>query len=174
MEQTATVQQETINNNKRNIFIGENIMEFIGQIKEIGKARQVGQYSFRDIVVGQINYTNGRDVDIVFSVVNDQVSFNGNKNTAIKSLYDNLILKIGNVVKVLFSINARKTQDGKWFNSVTMWGLNTLDYGQPQQIAHAPVQQMQPMQQVAQPQPQPQYQQFPQNQQPIDNGDMPF
>lgn len=103
-------------------------MEFIGQIKEIGKSKVVGDKTYREIVLSQMNYTSGYETHVALTVRNEQVTFNGQRNTDLKSLWDNKTLAVGNVLKAFFTISATKTQDGKWFNNCTMWGLQTLDY----------------------------------------------
>ena len=111
-------------------------MEFIGTIKEIGKSKTVGDKTYREIVLAQMNYTSGFETHVALTVRNEQVTFNGQRNTMLKTLWDNKTLAVGNVLKALFSISAQKTQEGKWFNNCTMWGLQTLDYqAQPTQPA---------------------------------------
>lgn len=138
-------------------------MEFIGTIKEIGKVKNVSDKSYREIVLSQMNYTSGFETHVALTVRNEQVTFNGQRNTNLKTLWDNKTLAVGNVLKALFSISAQKTQDGKWFNNCTMWGLQTLDY---QQQSASQVQQPNP-QTSAQPTP-------PQTSQPFSNDDVPF
>jgi hypothetical protein len=130
-------------------------MEFVGTIKEIGASRQIKENFFRDIVVSQINYNNGFETNVAFTFINEKCTFNGNKDYPLKQLYDDKVLADGMMLKFLFSISARKTQDGKWFNSITCWGINTMDYGRAAktQSAAAPQQfQQQQVQQAPQPQ----------------------
>lgn len=112
-------------------------MEFIGQVKEVGTARKIKDKWFRDIVLSQLNYNNGYEQNIVFTVIDEKINFNGNKDYPLKKLNDTQILTSGQMLKVLFNINARQTQDGRWFNSVTAWGMNTLDYSKTNSVGNA-------------------------------------
>ena len=112
-------------------------MEFIGQVKDVGTARKINDKWFRDIVLSQLNYNNGYEHNIVFTVIDEKINFNGNKDYSLKKLHDDKLLTPGQILKVLFNINARQTQDGRWFNSVTAWGMNTLDYSKTNSAGNA-------------------------------------
>lgn len=107
-------------------------MEFIGIIKEVGQAKKVNDTWYRDIVLSQLNYDNGYENNVVFTIKNEKISHNGQRDYLLKNLYESKLLVQGSVLKVLFNLSASQSKDGQWFNHCTAWAINTLDYGRKQ------------------------------------------